>query len=257
MAVFNKLFPPGSGIIYGSGIACFVPLCWLCVLSLPVLRRHLYELFSILHAPVGYIYIGLLFWHTKNFLMSWDYLFASIAIIVICNMWRFCKLNWSKPWRRFWSVTSWTAIRILPYSPCQLFVYSFGIRLTLLLTQPHQLTPVNRHHAAQTASTYSSFRGGYTRSTSPHRLRPAIHCPCGASFSLAHSETQPRPCLSLEGLPLRLATADRACLKNRPLSTASPAIHLRRHATARPTSTGEPLSKTTFISTQYRPPALI
>lgn len=113
MSVFQQLFPPGSGIIYGSGIAAFVPLCWLCVLSLPVLRRHLYELFSILHAPVGYIYIGILFWHTKNFLMSWAYLEASIAIIVVCNVWRLHKLNWTKPWRFSFLVGDEAAIQIM------------------------------------------------------------------------------------------------------------------------------------------------
>ncbi|KAJ4386662.1 hypothetical protein N0V93_009560 [Gnomoniopsis smithogilvyi] len=113
MSVFQALFPPGSGIIYGSGIAAFVPLCWLCVLSLPVLRRHLYELFSILHAPVGYIYIGILFWHTKNFLMSWAYLEASIAIIVVCNVWRLHKLNWTKPWRFSFFVGDEAAIQIM------------------------------------------------------------------------------------------------------------------------------------------------
>lgn len=113
MSVFVKLFPPGSGIIYGSGIAAFVPLCWLCVLSLPVLRRHIYELFSLLHAPVGYIYIGILFWHTKNFLMSWAYLEASVAIIVICNIWRLHKLNWTKPWRYAFFVGDEAAIQIM------------------------------------------------------------------------------------------------------------------------------------------------
>lgn len=113
MTVFQILFPPGSGIIYGSGIAAFVPLCWLCVLSLPVIRRHAYELFSILHAPVGYLYIGILFWHSKNFLMSWAYLEASVAIIVVCNIWRFCKLNWTKPWRYAFFVGDEAAIQIM------------------------------------------------------------------------------------------------------------------------------------------------
>lgn len=113
MTVFSKLFPPGSGIIYGSGIAAFVPLCFLCVHSLPVLRRHLYELFSIVHAPVGYIYIGVLFWHSKNFLMSWSYLYASIAILVICNIWRLTKLNWTKPWRYAFLVGDEAAIQIM------------------------------------------------------------------------------------------------------------------------------------------------
>lgn len=113
MSVFGALFPKGGGIIYGSGIACFVPLCWLCVFSLPVLRRRLYELFSMLHAPVGYIYIGMLFWHSKNFLMSWSYLYASIAILVICNIWRLCKLNWTKPWRYSFLVGDEAAIQIM------------------------------------------------------------------------------------------------------------------------------------------------
>ncbi|KUI54293.1 Ferric/cupric reductase transmembrane component 7 [Cytospora mali] len=113
MSVFGALFPPSGGIIYGSGIACFVPLCWLCVLSLPVLRRHLYELFAILHAPVGYVYIAMLFWHSKNFLMSWSYLYASIAIIVICNIWRLFKLNWTKPWRMSFLVGDEAAIQIM------------------------------------------------------------------------------------------------------------------------------------------------
>lgn len=113
MQVFEALFPPGSGIIYGSGIACFVPLCWLCVGSLPLIRRKAYEIFSLLHAPVGYIYVGILFWHTKNFLMSWGYLSASAGIIVFCNILRLFKLNWTKPWRMAWLVGDEAAINIM------------------------------------------------------------------------------------------------------------------------------------------------
>ncbi|KAL1843909.1 hypothetical protein VTJ49DRAFT_6852 [Mycothermus thermophilus] len=113
MQVFEKLFPPGSGIIYGSGIACIVPLGWLCVGSLPVIRRAAYELFSLLHAPVGYVYLGVLFWHTKNFLMSWAYLYASIGIIVFCNILRLFKLNWARPWRMAWLIGDEAAINIM------------------------------------------------------------------------------------------------------------------------------------------------
>ncbi|KAK4043795.1 hypothetical protein C8A01DRAFT_32115 [Parachaetomium inaequale] len=113
MQVFETLFPPGSGIIYGSGIACIVPLCWLCVGSLPIIRRTAYEIFSMLHAPVGYIYVGVLFWHTKNFLMSWGYLFASAGIIVFCNLLRIFKLNWARPWRMAWLVGDEAAINIM------------------------------------------------------------------------------------------------------------------------------------------------
>ncbi|KAK4242006.1 hypothetical protein C8A03DRAFT_11722 [Achaetomium macrosporum] len=113
MLVFDALFPPGSGIIYGSGIACLVPLCWLCVGSLPVLRRKAYEIFSLLHAPVGYVYLGVLFWHTKNFLMSWGYLWASVGIIVFCNILRLFNLNWARPWRMSWLVGDEAAINIM------------------------------------------------------------------------------------------------------------------------------------------------
>jgi predicted ferric reductase len=113
MQVFEALFPPGSGIIYGSGIACIVPLGWLCVGSLSIIRRKAYELFALLHAPVGYIYVGVLFWHTKNFLMSWGYLFASVGILVFCNILRLFKLNWTKPWRMAWLVGDEAAINIM------------------------------------------------------------------------------------------------------------------------------------------------
>jgi predicted ferric reductase len=113
MEVFEVLFPPGSGIVYGSGIACLVPLGWLCVGSLPIIRRKAYELFSLLHAPVGYVYLAVLFWHTKNFLMSWGYLWATVGIIVFCNVLRLFKLNWAKPWRMAWLVGDEAAINIM------------------------------------------------------------------------------------------------------------------------------------------------
>jgi len=113
MEVFETLFPPGSGMIYGSGIACIVPLLWLCVGSLPIIRRKAYEIFIKLHVPVGYIYVGVLFWHTKNFLMSWGYLGASVAVLVVCNIWRFFNLNWTKPWRMAFGIGDEAAINIM------------------------------------------------------------------------------------------------------------------------------------------------
>lgn len=70
MAVYQKLFPSGSGVVYGTGIACLVPLGWLCVGSLPFIRSIAYELFVVLHIPVAMVYVGLLFWHCHNYLTS-------------------------------------------------------------------------------------------------------------------------------------------------------------------------------------------
>ncbi|KAI0602581.1 ferric reductase like transmembrane component [Biscogniauxia sp. FL1348] len=113
MEIYQTLFPEGSGVIYGTGIACLVPLAWLCIASLPFIRRIAFEVFVTLHVPVGFVYLGCLFWHTKNFLASWDYLYATIAIWVICYVFRFFKLNWLKPWRMSFMVGDEAAITLL------------------------------------------------------------------------------------------------------------------------------------------------
>lgn len=112
LAVFNQLFPAGGGIVYGTGVACVVPLIWLCVASLPWIRRAAYEVF-VLHVPVGIVYVALLFWHTKNFLMSWSYLYATVAIWAFCYLMRFSNLNWTKPWRLSFLVGDEAAITLM------------------------------------------------------------------------------------------------------------------------------------------------
>ncbi|GKT42572.1 ferric/cupric reductase transmembrane component 7 [Colletotrichum spaethianum] len=113
MDVFSRLFPGGSGVIYGTGIACLVPLVWLCVASLPFIRRIAYELFVMLHVPVGMAYVGLLFWHTKNYLASWNYLWATVGIWVFCYLIRLVNLNWTRPWRLSFMVGDEAAISLL------------------------------------------------------------------------------------------------------------------------------------------------
>ncbi|KAF7534380.1 hypothetical protein G7054_g6260 [Neopestalotiopsis clavispora] len=113
MATFSRLFPEGSGVIYGTGIACLVPLVWLCVASLPFIRRIAFEVFVTLHVPVGAVYLGVLFWHTKNYLASWDYLYASVGIWVVCYIARFFNLNWTKPWRLAFMVGDEAAITLM------------------------------------------------------------------------------------------------------------------------------------------------
>ncbi|GJC97413.1 ferric reductase like transmembrane component [Colletotrichum higginsianum] len=113
MDVFSRLFDGGSGVIYGTGIACLVPLVWLCVASLPFIRRIAYEVFVMLHVPVGMVYVGLLFWHTKNYLASWDYLWATVGIWVLCYLIRLVNLNWTRPWRLSFMVGDEAAISLL------------------------------------------------------------------------------------------------------------------------------------------------
>ncbi|KAF4624922.1 hypothetical protein G7Y89_g13248 [Cudoniella acicularis] len=113
MAVFQKLFPGGSGVIYGTGIASLVPLGWLCLASLPFLRTLAYEVFVNLHIPVAVAYLGLLFWHCHNYLTSWSYLWATVAIWALSYFLRLFNLNWLKPWRNAWLIGDEAAITLM------------------------------------------------------------------------------------------------------------------------------------------------
>ncbi|KAI9786405.1 MAG: hypothetical protein M1839_006865 [Geoglossum umbratile] len=112
-AVFQKYFT-GKGPIYGTGIASLVPLLWLCIASLPVFRKRMYEFFVALHAPVAVFYLAMLFWHCHNYLTSWHYLFATLSIWILSLFARLFKLNWTNPWRMSWLIGDEAAITILP-----------------------------------------------------------------------------------------------------------------------------------------------
>lgn len=113
MTVYQKLFPGGSGLIYGTGIAALVPLGWLCVASLPFLRSLAYEVFVMLHTPVAIAYVGLLFWHCHNYLTSWGFLWATVAIWVLSYFLRIFNLNWLKPWRNAWLIGDEAAVTLM------------------------------------------------------------------------------------------------------------------------------------------------
>ena len=113
MSVWGAVFPDGSGMIYGTGIACLVPLGWLCVASLPIIRSAAYETFLALHIPAAFVYVALLFWHCKNYLTSWQYLYATVGIWVLANIVRLFNLNWANPWRYSWLIGDEAAITLM------------------------------------------------------------------------------------------------------------------------------------------------
>lgn len=113
LAVFKTYFPNQS-YIYGTGLAALVPLIFLCVASLPVLRAWMYELFVALHVPVAIVYLGMLFWHCQNYLTSWNYLFATAAIWLVSYVIRLFYLNWTVPWRLSWLIGEEAAVTLLP-----------------------------------------------------------------------------------------------------------------------------------------------
>ena len=99
-ALFNyRQGIPPHVYVYGTGLAALVPLLVLCIHSLPIFRNWMYELFVFVHIPVSWVFVAMLFWHTRNYLQSWAYLFTTIAIWIISYTIRLFYLNWTNPLR--------------------------------------------------------------------------------------------------------------------------------------------------------------
>ncbi|KAI9933817.1 hypothetical protein MW887_004889 [Aspergillus wentii] len=111
--VYQQYFPRNM-YIYGTGFAALAPLLFLCLHSLPVLRAWMYELFSFVHLPVSIIFVAMLFWHSKNFLTSWSYLWATISIWAISYAARLLFVNWTNPLHMSFMIGEESGITILP-----------------------------------------------------------------------------------------------------------------------------------------------
>lgn len=109
-----QLYFHQSWYIYTTGIAAMAPLIFLAVHSLPILRNSMYELFAIMHIPVSYAFIGLMFWHCNNYLTSWGFLWATVALVLLAMFLRLFYLNWMNPFRASWLIGEESAVSILP-----------------------------------------------------------------------------------------------------------------------------------------------
>ncbi|KAF2135940.1 uncharacterized protein K452DRAFT_238379 [Aplosporella prunicola CBS 121167] len=114
LEVFYVLLRGDNFYPYGTGIAAIVPLLFLCIHSLPQIRSWMYELFVSVHVPVSIVYLAMLFWHCRNFLTSWHYLYATVAIWVASYIIRLFYLNWTNPRRMSWLIGDEAAVTILP-----------------------------------------------------------------------------------------------------------------------------------------------
>lgn len=74
----------------------------------------MYELFVSLHVPVSIVFLGMLFWHCKNYLTSWNYLWATTAIWLVSYFIRIFFLNWTNPWRMSWLIGDEAAVTLMP-----------------------------------------------------------------------------------------------------------------------------------------------
>lgn len=106
---FSQEYP-----VFTTGIACLVALLLLFVHSLPVLRNRFYELFVMLHIPISWAFVGLLFWHCHNYLTSWAYLYTTVLLLVISLAARMFWLNWMNPLRPSFLIGEESAVTILP-----------------------------------------------------------------------------------------------------------------------------------------------
>jgi predicted ferric reductase len=113
-AIYRTYFNTNGLYFFGTGIAALAPLGFLCIHSLPILRRKAYELFAIVHVPVAIAFIAMLFWHTKNALATYDYLYATIAIWLTALVARLWLLNWARPWRLSWLIGEDSTVTMLP-----------------------------------------------------------------------------------------------------------------------------------------------
>jgi predicted ferric reductase len=103
-----------TGQADSPGVAALAPLGFLVIHSLPILRRAAYELFVKLHVPVSIVFLVMLFWHTKNALATWDYLYATVAVWASSWLVRPFFLNWTKPGRVSFLVGDDATVTLLP-----------------------------------------------------------------------------------------------------------------------------------------------
>ncbi|KAK3706649.1 hypothetical protein LTR37_012658 [Vermiconidia calcicola] len=121
-AIFRSYFADQHFYVYGTGIAALVPLIFLCLHSLPPLRRRFYELFVMIHVPISIVLLAMLFWHCHNYLTSWSYLFATMAIWLASYTVRLFYLNWTNPWRMSWLIGEEAAVTLLPESAVKITI---------------------------------------------------------------------------------------------------------------------------------------
>ena len=103
-----------SFYIFTTGLAALGPLAFLCLHSVRFLRSWAYELFLLLHVPMSFAFLAMIFWHCNNYLYSWDYLWATVAIWLSSYVMRLFYLNWTNPFRLSWLIGEECAVTILP-----------------------------------------------------------------------------------------------------------------------------------------------
>ncbi|KAI1370515.1 ferric reductase like transmembrane component-domain-containing protein [Hypoxylon crocopeplum] len=96
----KQFYKPG-GMEY-TGTPPLGILVGIVVLSIPWIRHRFYNLFYRLHIPMYVVYLGLLFWHSKQEKDSWVYLWATLAIWLAS-----CAVRLFHKWQTFSIFREW------------------------------------------------------------------------------------------------------------------------------------------------------
>ncbi|KAI2466450.1 ferric reductase like transmembrane component-domain-containing protein [Annulohypoxylon bovei var. microspora] len=96
----KQYYKPG-GMEY-TGTPPLGILVGIVVLSIPWIRHRFYNFFYRLHIPMYVVYLGLLFWHSKQEKDSWVYLYSTLAIWLAS-----CLVRFFYKWQTFSIFQDW------------------------------------------------------------------------------------------------------------------------------------------------------
>jgi NAD(P)H-flavin reductase len=82
----------------------------------------MYELFLLLHWPAAVVFVGMMFWHCHNYLTSYSYLYATVAIWASSWIGRVFYTNFLNPWRMSWLIGDESAVTLLPENAVKITV---------------------------------------------------------------------------------------------------------------------------------------
>lgn len=127
--MYKSLVRPDDRI-YANGVGWLVILFVLCVLSMSSFRKAFYETWLILHWPLGIGSLGVAFWHCENMLKSWEYLYATVAVLLSGYCYRaLMKTNFLNLFGGRWYSTDKAVVREIPGTDClEVSVFSEIIR---------------------------------------------------------------------------------------------------------------------------------
>jgi NAD(P)H-flavin reductase len=82
----------------------------------------MYELFLFMHWPISVVFVGMMFWHCNNYLTSYSYLYATLAIWLSSWLGRVFYTNFLNPWRMSWLIGDESAVTLLPENAVKITV---------------------------------------------------------------------------------------------------------------------------------------